>query len=1062
MSNYKKVDNWFDIVELETGIQDFWDSNNIFDKLREKNKNGRVWSFLDGPITANNPMGVHHAWGRTLKDVYQRYYAMNGRKLRYQNGYDCQGLWVEVEVEKQLNFKSKRDIEDYGIDKFVNNCKERVNKFSEIITEQSKRLGFWMDWDNNYYTMSDENNYTIWSFLKKAFDRGLIYKGHDVMPWCPRCGTGMSQHEMQEGYKECKHLSVITAFPINGRDKEALLVWTTTPWTLTSNVAVAVSPESTYLKVKQGDWVYYLIKARAEVVLKAKGDYEVLGELTGNDLIDSGLTYRGPFDELPAQAEAKKHHKVIPWGEVSEEDGTGLVHIAPGCGAEDFELGKEFSLPAVAPINDSGIFIDGFDWVTGQHASDIADDIKRNLIEKGVLYSSERYTHSYPHCWRCGKELLFRLVDEWYIQMDPWREEIKEVAKQIRWIPSFGKDLELDWLNNMRDWMISKKRYWGLALPIWECTDCDHFEVIGSREELEEKAVEGWDGFDGNSPHRPWVDGVKIKCSKCGKTISRIPDVGNPWLDAGIVPYSTVHYNSDREYWKQWIPADLVLECFPGQFRNWFYSLLAMSTMMENIPPFKTLVGHSMVRDEKGEEMHKSKGNAIWFDDAAKEIGVEVMRWIFCTHELTSHLNFGYTSARLIRGKLINTLWNSYAFFVNYARLIDFKKADTPPPVSERPDFDRWILSRLQELVLKCRNQIEDFDVRTAARALDEFLEILSNWYIRNNRRRFWRSNLDEDTSAAFETLYEVLDTVLRLLAPILPFLTEEMYQNMIRTASPSLPESIHLTEYPTAKEELIDKQLVEDMEAVIKINTVALSAREKSKIKIRQPLAKLIISPNLESEAGAFQRFDQLLKSELNVKEIEVLDAKASCPIGLSVKPSKKFLGKKYKARAGAIAATVEEQIEAIAEELQKGNGEFQWEVSVDGEAYTITREDLMIEETDPDNLSIMRYYEGWVAFDTVLTDDLKLEGFMRDFLRLMQVLRKDSGLEIEDRIHIVYDTDSPVATKMFETYNDFICSELLCLKIERETGLNVEKPVKINGETIQVKIEAIENKKQ
>ncbi len=1055
MTMYKKVENWFDIAEVEKNILAFWEKNGIFEKLVEKNKNGRIWSFLDGPITANNPMGVHHAWGRTLKDVYQRYYAMNGRKLRYQNGYDCQGLWVEVEVEKELNFKTKKDIEDYGIDMFVQKCKERVDKYSRIITDQSKRLGFWMDWNDNYYTMSDENNYTIWTFLKKAYERGLIYKGHDVMPWCPRCGTGISQHEMQEGYRDVKHMSVIVLFPIRGRKNEALLVWTTTPWTLTSNVAAAVHPEYTYLKVKQGDWTYYLLKARAETVLKNKGQWEVLGELTGSDLIDTGFTYDGPFDELPAQEEGKTHHQVIGWDEISEEEGTGIVHIAPGCGAEDFVLGKAFGLPAVAPLDENGIFIEGFDWLTGKHASEAAEEIKRDLKEKKILYSSEQYTHAYPHCWRCSQELLFRLVEEWYITMDPWRDEIKAVAKQIQWIPGFGLELELDWLNNMRDWMISKKRYWGLALPIWLCKDCNHFTVIGSRDELKEKAVEGWERFDGHSPHRPWVDEVKIKCPKCGKTIPRIPDVGNPWLDAGIVPYSTVKYNIDREYWKQWIPADLVLECFPGQFRNWFYSLLAMSTMMENIPPFKTLVGHALVRDENGEEMHKSKGNAIWFDDAAEEIGVEVMRWIFCSHEMTTNLNFGYNSARLIRGKFINTLWNSCAFFVNYARLMDFKVPGEFSDISKRPDFDRWILSKLQVLVNKCRKGFEEYDVRVAARAIDEFLEMLSNWYIRNNRRRFWRSQLDDDTTFAYETLYEVLVTVLRLLAPIIPMLTEEMYQNMVLPADPGQPESIHLTDYPKTKNEYIDTQLVEDMDNIIKINTVALSAREKSKIKIRQPLAKIIISPNNKYEVRALNRFADLLKSELNVKEIEILDVNVPCPSELKIKPGKKSLGQKYKATSKLIVEKIEEQIDSITEELKKNPDHWEFKVHVDGEDFVITRDDLLVEEVDPEHLSVIRFYEGWVAFDTHLTDELLMEGFMRDFLRQMQVLRKDIGLEIEDRIHITYKTESAKAQKMMKNYADFICSELLCLKLKEDSSLVTDHKVKISGEEISVAVE-------
>jgi isoleucyl-tRNA synthetase len=985
---YQKENTWFDIVEGEKSMLEFWENSNIFQKLVSQNKDKPGWSFLDGPITANNPMGVHHAWGRTLKDAYQRYWAMNGRQLRYQNGFDCQGLWIEVEVEKELNFKSKRDIEAYGIDRFVQKCKERAEKYARLITRQSKRLGYWMDWENSYYTMSDENNYTIWDFLKRCHRRGLIYKGHDVMPWCPRCGTGISQHEMQEGYRETTHLSLIVRLPIAGRPKEALLVWTTTPWTLTANAAAAVQPEALYVKVRQGGWTYYVMKARAEAVLKGKGDWKIEEELPGRQLVDLGFSYEGPFDELPAQKAADAPHRLIPWKEVTAEEGTGIVHIAPGCGAEDFMLGKEFGLPFVAPLDEDGSFLAGFGPFSGRSASTAAGAVKEDLEKKNILYASEPYVHVYPHCWRCGHELLFRLVDEWFIAMDPWREEIKQVARQIKWIPSFGLELELDWLTNMRDWMISKKRYWGLALPIWECHHCRHFTVIGSLEELKERAVQGWPAGGDHSPHRPWIDGIEIKCSACGHTASRVPDVGNPWLDAGIVPYSTAKYNSQRSYWEQWIPADLVLECFPGQFRNWFYSLLAMSTMMENIPPFKTLVGHALVHDEKGEEMHKSTGNAIWFDQAAEKMGVDVMRWMFCSQELVSNLHFGYKAARLIRGKFINTLWNSYAFWVNYARLIDFSPPPVPAKVCHRPAMDRWLLSRLQRLVSKCRVSFEEYNVRAATREVADFLELLSNWYIRTNRRRFWRSQLDEDTHYAFETLYETLEVLIRLLAPMLPFLTERMYQNLVRPAGDDRPESVHLCPYPQEKPERVEPQLEEDMETVIKINALALSAREQSGVKKRQPLARLIVSAASEKEAQALRRFADLLKNELNVKEIEMKGARQPCP-------------------------------------------------------------------RDRQDLSLLTFQQGWLAFDTRLSRDLLTEGLMREFLRQVQVLRKKLGLEMEDRIHLAYRTDSQQNRRMIEKYRDHICRELLCRTLTEDPTLQADQQIDLDGIPLHLKIE-------
>ncbi len=877
---YKRVNSWVNLVKLESQILKFWEHEKIFEKLRKKNKDKPKWSFLDGPMTANNPMGVHHAWGRTLKDVYQRYWAMNGRELRYQSGFDCQGIWIEVEVEKELGFKSKRDIEQYGLDKFVNKCRERAIKYSNVITEQSKRLGFWMDWDNSYSTMSDDNNYTIWSFLKKAHEKNLIYKGNGVVPWCTRCGTGISQHEMRDGYKEIKHISVSTIFPIVDRQKEGLLVWTLTPWTLTSNVAVAVNPKSTYLKVKQGDWIYYISKNTAEKVFKEKQTWNVLAELKGIDLV--GLRYTGPFDELPVQKNLKgQHHVVVPWDEVKEDEGTGFAHIASGCRVEDHSFGKKNNLTVLSPIDESGIFIDGYGKFTGKSALSTTKEMMQDLEKKNILYTSEEFTHSYPHCWRCNSELLFRLVDEWFIAVEPWREEIKGIAKQIKWIPSFGLDLELEWLNSMEDWMISKKRYWGLALPIWECEDCNSFEIIGSLEELKERVVEGWEQFEGTSPHRPWVDELKIICPKCGKKILRIKDIGNPWLDAGIVPYSTVQYNTNKDYWKEWIPADLVLECFPGQFRNWFYSLLATSTIMEKIAPFKTLVGYAVVEDENGEEMHKSKGNAIWFDDAAQKIGAELIRWIFCSNELTTNLRFGYKQAKLVKGNFVNTLWNSYSFFVNSARLINFKYGEgSIVEVNKRSDFDRWIIFKLNLLVKKCQTSFKEYDVKSATCEIENFVTVLSNWYIKNNRVRFLRTEMDEDTKAAFQTLSEVLSVLIKLFAPILPFLSEAMYRNIVVVAEPDKPESVHLTEYPVADESVFDQEIIEDMEAVISINSVALSARKKAKIKLRQPLSRVIISPNSEKEIRAVKRFSNLLKLELNVKEIELVDIKTECPL--------------------------------------------------------------------------------------------------------------------------------------------------------------------------------------
>ena len=628
-----------DHQDIERRVLKFWEQGRHFQKLVERNRGGPKFKFLDGPITANNPMGVHHAWGRTYKDLFQRYQAMLGSDQRYQNGFDCQGLWVEVEVEKELGFKSKKDIEKFGIGRFVEKCKERVLKYSAIQTQQSVRLGQWMDWENSYFTISEENNYSIWHFLKKCHERGLVYEGIDVMPWCSRCGTAISDMEIAtEGYRELTHKAVYLQFPVSGRKDEFLLVWTTTPWTLTSNTAAAVHPELTYVRARRDGRVYVL----AQPMLKLLGaGAEVIEEMPGQALV--GLHYQGPFDELEPQQGVE--HPIIPWDEVSAAEGTGIVHIAPGCGKEDFLLGKEHGLAVIAPLAEDGTFKDGYGWLSGMTAAEAAQPIFEDLEKKGFLYKVEDYAHRYPVCWRCGSELVFRLVDEWFIRMDALREEIMASAREVRWIPEFGLERELDWLRNMSDWCISKRRYWGLALPIFKC-DCGWFDVIGSREELKARAVDGWDRFEGHTPHRPWVDEVKIKCGKCGEPAARINGVGNPWLDAGVVPFSTTHYLTDRRYWQEWFPFDFITESFPGQFRNWFYAILAMSTVFEKHSPFRTVLGYATMKAEDGRDMHKSWGNAIETNEAVERMGADVMRWIFISHNPTQNLLFGYHGAR--------------------------------------------------------------------------------------------------------------------------------------------------------------------------------------------------------------------------------------------------------------------------------------------------------------------------------------------------------------------------------------------------------------------------------
>ncbi len=1030
---------------LERGVQQWWDDHDILKKYLNRNEQAsKRWSFVDGPITANNPMGVHHAWGRTYKDLWQRFNTMRGYRQRYQNGFDSQGLWVEVEVEKELGFKNKREIEEYGIGLFVEKCKERVLRFAERITEQSLRLGEWMDSPNSYYTMSDENNYTIWGMLRTCWQNGWIYRGRDVMPWCPRCATGISDMEINEGRRTVQHTSVYARFPLVDRPGEYLLVWTTTPWTLPANVACAVNPDLHYVKVEQDGDFYYL---SADVVGKLNklrghehGAAKVVETLEGRDLL--GWRYTGPFDELPAWQDAGAEHRVVAWDEVTAAEGTGIVHIAPGCGREDFGLSKGDHLAVLAPVDENGVYLDGYDWLTGMSVGEVARPIFENLREKGYFYQTESYQHVYPHCWRCGTELIFRLVNEWFISMHELRERLIRIANDIRWIPAFGLDRELDWLRNMEDWMISKKRYWGLALPIYVCDDCDEFEVIGSREELRERAVEGWEQFDGHTPHRPWVDAVKIRCAKCGGFASRILDVGNPWLDAGIVPFSTLHYRGNREYWREWFPADFITESFPGQFRNWFYSMLVMAAALEDTAPFKTVLGFATLKDEKGEEMHKSKGNSIPFDEAAHVVGADTMRWLYVTHAPEQNLNFPRIptdeEAEAARAKgqpprlsdlwmqtrsALDKLWNVYSFFVTYANIDEFDPTTRSLAVSKRSDLDRWVLSELQATVQRATEGLADFDAESASLAVAAFIENLSNWYVRRSRRRFWKSEEDADKRAAYLTLYECLVTVTKLLAPLTPFLAESLYQNLVRSVDASAPESVHLCDWPVADVKLLSPRLHDETSLVMRMVNLGRAAREKAQIRVRQPLGVLYARVGSDAEAEALQRLASQVLEELNVKRLELLPADSDMLV-YSLKPLMKVLGPKHGNLAQKVLAALRATDAHAGAEALRERGSLV--LKVDKQEVTLTADEVEVEASAREGYVAAEERGAVAVIETTLTPELLAEGLVRDFTHLVQEVRKHAGLAIEDSIETWLSTDADLAAIAVE-YRGYIEQETL-----------------------------------
>ena len=886
---FAPVDPKVNFVELEKKWLEWWEKNGILKKYLGRNSSSsKKFSFLDGPITANNPMAVHHAWGRTYKDLWQRFNNMRGFKQRFQNGFDNQGLWVEVIVEKELGFKSKKDIEDYGIEKFVNKCKEATLSWAKVQTEQSKRLGYFMDWEQSYFTLSNRNNYMIWYFLKKCHERKLLYKGKDSVPWCPRCGTAISQHEiLQEEYKELTHESIYFRLPIKERKGEYFLVWTTTPWTLPGNVALAVHPDLEYQMIEiSRELCVWLVKSQVGKLFGENA--KVLKTLKGSEM--AGWRYQAAFDGLEAVLAAGKEkpktfHTVVEAEDlVSETEGTGIVHIATGCGQEDFALGKEKDLPVIAVIDEAANYLGGFGDLTGKNAKDNPDLVLKHPLLADYVFKIEKITHRYPVCWRCKTELVWRVVDEWYIKMDPLRESLKTAARGARWIPSWGLDRELDWLDHMSDWLISKKRYWGLALPIWEC-ECGNFEVIGSEEELKERAVKGYDKFSGHSPHRPWVDNVKINCSNCGKEISRIKDVGNPWLDAGIVPFSTItdpsspetSYTGDKKYWSEWFPADFITECFPGQFKNWFYAILAMSTVLENKAPFKTLFGHALVVDEKGEEMHKTKGNAINFDEGAEKIGVDVMRWLYVTQNPLLNLRFGYHVADETRRRFHLLLWNVYNFFVTYASLDAWEAGKEEENSPSQFVLDRWIVSRLQNTIKTVTESLENYDAYNASLPVESFVQDLSVWYIRRSRDRVGPSAVNnEERNSFYQTAYFVLTTLSKILAPFVPFLSEEMFKNL------SDGPSVHLEDWPLAEEEKIDQQLEGEMVRARIICEMGHSKRKGAGIKVKQPLPSISVSGE---KIDLREAIVKLVKEELNVKEVVFKQKEGEFSVDLDTK---------------------------------------------------------------------------------------------------------------------------------------------------------------------------------
>ncbi len=882
-----------DFPEMEKKWLKHWQNNGVIEKYLHKNaKAKKYFSFLDGPITANNPMGIHHAWGRTYKDLWQKFYNLLGYRERFQNGFDCQGLWVEVEVEKELKLKNKKEIEELvpgdrkaSIAKFVQLCKDRVMKFSAIQANQSKRLGYFMDWEHSYFTMSGANNYMIWFFLKKCYENGWIYKGHESVPWCPRCETAISQHEMlTEDYKELVHESIYFKFRLANYElkKTFLLVWTTTPWTIPANIAVAIDETFDYSLVEKSGDNYWILADLVKNIFEK--DYKVLKTVKGKELV--GLKYEGPFDNLPAVAKAAKKnpktfHTVIATDEqilpISKDEGTGMVHTAVSAGAEDFKLGKKLGLPMIPVIADDASYLEELGFLSGKNAKKNPRLILDYMQEGGFAFKIHNYKHRYPACWRCKTELVWKVADEWYISMDKkfenktLRQRMVSVAKKINWLPEFGLDRELDWLKNMHDWLISKKnRYWGLALPIYECKKCKNFEVIGSKEELKKRAVKGWDKFAGHTPHKPYIDEVEIKCNKCGEAVKRIDDVGNPWLDAGIVSYSTISENNQGEplyfknknEWRKWFPADFITESFPGQFKNWFYALIAESTVLENENPFKTVLGFGTMLDETGKPFHKSLGNAIEFVEGADRFGADIIRWVCISEDPANNILFGDHKTRAVMRQFYLILWNVYQFYIEYRRLDKFVSVH-PKGVQAVNVLDKWILSRFVWLVGYVEQNLKQYNAKNASLEIEKFVSDLSIWYLRRSRDRVWVNSEDQtDKNNFYSTLHYVLVNLAIVLSPFMPFLPEEIYTNLTGK------ESVHLANWPVVDSYLYDKNLEEEMLDARKQVEASHAVRKTQNIKVRIPVAtlKIDISETVPVRDGIYE----IVLKEINAKNLE------------------------------------------------------------------------------------------------------------------------------------------------------------------------------------------------
>ncbi|RLF52967.1 MAG: isoleucine--tRNA ligase [Thermoplasmata archaeon] len=958
--------------KMEKEILEYWGKNRIFEKSLEKRKNCPKFVFLEGPPTANGLPHPGHVLTRTMKDVVLRYKTMKGFYVERRAGWDTHGLPVEIEVEKMLGLKNKQEVEEFGIERFNEECKKSVFKYEEAWKEMTRRVGFWIDMDNPYITLDNKYIESVWWSLKEAWKKGLLFRGYKVTPYCPRCGTTLSSHEVAQGYKEVEDPSIFVKFKVKGKD-EYFLAWTTTPWTLISNVALAVHPDEWYIKIDYNGEKLILAEERAAVLLKDK-EYVELDRCKGKEL--EGIEYEPLYKFIEP---SKKCWYVILADFVTMDEGTGIVHIAPAFGEEDYEAGKKYDLPVIQLVDTQGKFKEEVKPWAGKFVKDADEEIIKDLQERGLLVSRQKYRHQYPFCWRCDSPLLYYAIESWFIGMSKLRNELVKNNEKINWYPDYIKHGRFgEFIKEARDWALSRKRYWGTPLPIWICQNCKKEVCIGSIEELKKLSINFPEKLD---LHRPYVDEILLRCPDCQGEMRRVDEVIDAWYDSGSAFFAQWHYpfENEKKFWENY-PADFICEAI-DQTRGWFYSLLAVSTLIFNDIPYKNVLTLGLILDEKGQKMSKKARNYVEPTEIFEREGADAMRWYFVSSSPPWQPKRFYEKAvKEVLSKFLLTFWNSFSFYKTYATLDKFNYEEHCVSIDKRKLLDRWILSKLNSLIKEVEEKMDNYEIHKAARSIENFvINDLSNWYIRNSRKRFWQEEQSLDKLAGYSTLHEVLLTVAKLSAPFIPFITEKIYLEM------GGKESIHLCDYPKVNEELIDKELEEKMEIVRKIVEEARALRAKKKIKIRYPLKEIIITTH------GLEEFEELIKEEINVKK--VVFSKDKEFLKEIAKPNFSKLGPKYKGEAKKIAEAIEK---TSLEELRKGR------IVVDGKEYEISQEDYVVEKKPKEGYEVAEIDGITIALNTIQTPELLKEGFAREIVRRIQEMRKEMNLEMEERIKV------------------------------------------------------------